>query len=77
MEGPQNHTKRQAAAIVVRQFVPNRIERQLLDQIFHLVCREKSVPDDQQSASHELCMETLDTRSDEVTISRHHKRIAA
>lgn len=37
-----------ATALVVRQFTPSRLERQLLTQVFELVCnpRESSMGDD-------------------------------
>lgn len=37
-----------ATALVVRQFTPSRLERQLLTQVFELVChpRESSTGDD-------------------------------
>lgn len=45
-----------ATALVVRQFTPSRLERQLLTQVFELVCnpRESSIGDDSGPFSNSL-----------------------
>jgi hypothetical protein len=38
MDGSSKHGGKAMTAMVVRQFTPSRIERQLLAQVFELVC---------------------------------------
>jgi hypothetical protein len=41
MDGSLNCAGNAMAALVVRQFAPSRIERQLLAQVFDLVCGQR------------------------------------
>ena len=41
MDGSFNRAGNAMAALVVRQFTPSRIERQLLAQVFDLVCDQR------------------------------------
>lgn len=41
MDGSLNSAGNAMAAMVVRQFTPSRIERQLLAQVFDLVCDQR------------------------------------
>jgi len=38
MDGPSSEAGDALTAVVIRQFTPSRIERQLLAQVFELVC---------------------------------------
>jgi hypothetical protein len=42
MDGSLNSAGNAMTAMVVRQFTPSRIERQLLAQVFDLVCDQRS-----------------------------------
>jgi hypothetical protein len=42
MDGRSNRAARGTMAVVVRQFAPSRIERQLLAQAFELLCGRQS-----------------------------------
>ena len=42
MEGSLNGADSATTAVVVRRFVSSRIERQLLAQVFELVCEQRS-----------------------------------
>ena len=41
MDGSFKHAGNAVTAMVVRQFTPSRIERQLLAQVFELVCARR------------------------------------
>lgn len=49
MDGVLNHASKGMTASVVRQFAPSRIERQLLAQVFELVCGQRSEGKDSRS----------------------------
>jgi len=68
MDDSRKGNSNRVIALVVRQFAPSRIERQLLAQVFDLVCHDQqSLIDssterqaDHQSTAqsdHDLCME--------------------
>ena len=44
MDDSHKRGSNQVIALVARQFVPSRIERQLLAQVFDLVCCESASP---------------------------------
>ena len=52
MEDSCNGNRSQVIALVVRQFAPSRIERQLLAQTFDLLCHEQHEPLDCSAARH-------------------------
>jgi hypothetical protein len=56
MDGALKDAGNAMAAMVVRQFTPSRIERQLLAQVFDLVCCQRSEVEESrstgQSAAH-------------------------
>ncbi len=57
MDGLLNDGNRHAAAPVLRQFSPNRIERQLLAHIFALVCTppaDRNEPAESQDLDDEI-----------------------
>ena len=41
MDGPSSKAGNALTAVVIRQFTPSRIERQLLAQAFELVCGQR------------------------------------
>ena len=49
MDGSLNDAGHAMAAMVVRQFTPSRIERQLLAQVFDLVCDQRCETDESHS----------------------------
>ena len=49
MDGSLNRAGNAMAALVVRQFTPSRIERQLLAQVFDLVCGQQCAMNESRS----------------------------
>jgi len=54
MDGPSSSAGNALTAVVVRQFTPSRIERQLIAQAFELVCSQRG----EMEASHSAAMST-------------------
>lgn len=50
MDGSSIRAGNEMTAAVVRQFTPSRIERQLLAQVFELVCGQRSEVEESRSA---------------------------
>lgn len=50
MDGSLNDAGIAMVALVVRQFTPSRIERQLLAQVFDLVCGQQCAVDESRSS---------------------------
>lgn len=48
MDGSSVHAGNDRIAVVARQFVPSRLERQLLAQVFELTCRPQSATEASQ-----------------------------
>ena len=57
MDRPLNNAGNALTAVVIRQFTPSRIERQLLAQVFELVCGPRC----ETEASHLAALRTSPT----------------
>ena len=55
MDGSSSKAVNALTAVVVRQFTPSRIERQLLVQVFELVCGQRC----EVEASHSAALSTV------------------
>lgn len=51
MDGPSSKAGNAPTAVVIRQFTPSRIERQLLAQVFELVCGSQCELESSHSAA--------------------------
>jgi hypothetical protein len=77
MDGQRNHRSDDTAAIIVRQFTASRIERQLLAQIFDLVCGSQSGSDECVPAGQNTGQKHLANAVIDVTDSSSARRRAA
>lgn len=51
MDGPSSNAGNALTAVVIRQFTPSRIERQLIAQAFELVCSQRGEVESPHSAA--------------------------
>lgn len=75
MEGRLSQGGGGVTALVAREFVPSRIEHQLLAQVFELVCGPRCVGDESRLASQDAA-EADDRGEDEPVARTAGRRVA-
>jgi hypothetical protein len=73
MDGSCKHAANAMTAMVVRQFTSSRIERQLLAQVFELICAPQCALDTSRSAT-QAAAGIQSMRHDEHRIEAHSAR---
>ncbi len=77
MDGQENDQNSGAGTVIVRQFAPSRIERQLLAQIFELVCGQTIALTAPGSANLQSDHRRIESDAEQTSQPRNTRRRAA